>query len=37
VKYLVDANILRESTKPTPLGVINWLRAHEQDIAASLS
>jgi predicted nucleic acid-binding protein len=34
VKYLVDANILSEPTKPTPdPRVIAWLRAHEEDIA----
>ena len=34
MKYLVDANILSEPTKPTPdLRVVAWLRAHEPDIA----
>jgi predicted nucleic acid-binding protein len=34
VKYLVDANILSEPTKPSPEpGVIEWLRAHEREIA----
>jgi len=34
VKYLVDANVLSEPTKPAPDSrVIQWLRAHEQDIA----
>jgi len=34
VKYLVDANILSEATKPTPDPyVIEWLRAHEAEIA----
>jgi len=34
VKYLVDANILSEPTKPSPdPAVIAWLRSHEQDIA----
>jgi predicted nucleic acid-binding protein len=34
VKYLVDANVLSEPTKPTPdPGVVAWLRAHEPDIA----
>jgi len=34
VKYLVDANVLSEPTKPTPEPrVIDWLRAHEHDIA----
>jgi toxin FitB len=34
VKYLVDANVLSEPTKPSPdPRVVNWLRAHEADIA----
>jgi len=34
VKYLVDANVLSEPTKPTPDSrVIEWLRAHQPDIA----
>ena len=34
MKYLVDANVLSEPTKPTPdPRVIAWLRAHEPDIA----
>ena len=34
MRYLVDANILSEPTKPTPnLGVIEWLRKNERDIA----
>jgi toxin FitB len=34
VKYLVDANVLSEPTKPTPdPRVLTWLRAHEPDIA----
>jgi toxin FitB len=34
VKYLVDANVLSEPTKPTPdPRVVNWLRANEPDIA----
>ena len=34
MKYLVDANVLSEPTKPTPdPRVIRWLRAHEPDIA----
>jgi len=34
VKYLVDANVLSEPTKPTPdPRVVKWLRAHERDIA----
>lgn len=34
MKYLVDANVLSEPTKPVPEPrVIEWLRAHERDIA----
>jgi toxin FitB len=34
VKYLVDANVLSEPTKPAPdQRVLEWLRAHEPDIA----
>jgi predicted nucleic acid-binding protein len=34
MKYLVDANVLSEPTKPTPdPRVVAWLRANEQDIA----
>ncbi len=34
MKYLVDANILSEPTKPRPESrVIEWLRTHERDIA----
>lgn len=34
MKYLVDANVLSELTKPTPHPrVIAWLRAHEPDVA----
>jgi predicted nucleic acid-binding protein len=34
VKYLVDANVLSEPTKPTPdPRVVAWLRTHERDIA----
>ena len=34
MKYLVDANVLSEPTKPAPNArVIAWLRAHESDIA----
>jgi predicted nucleic acid-binding protein len=34
VKYLVDANILSEATKPSPdPRVIDWLRANEEDVA----
>ena len=34
MKYLVDANVLSEPTKPTPDSrVIEWLRLNEPDIA----
>ena len=34
MKYLVDANVLSEPTKPSPNSrVVNWLRAHEHDVA----
>jgi toxin FitB len=34
VRYLVDANVLSEATKPAPnLSVIEWLQKHERDIA----
>lgn len=34
MKYLVDANVLSETTKPQPdENVISWLRAHETEIA----
>ena len=34
MKYLVDANVLSEPTKPTPdPRVVAWLRVHEADIA----
>jgi len=34
VKYLVDANVLSEPTKPEPdARVVAWLRSHERDIA----
>lgn len=34
MKYLVDANVLSEPTKPAPhVGVVQWLRDHEADIA----
>jgi predicted nucleic acid-binding protein len=36
VKYLVDANVLSEPTKPTPDGrVVEWLRRHERDLAVT--
>ena len=34
MKYLVDANVLSEPTKPSPdPRVVDWLRAHEPDLA----
>ena len=34
MKYLVDANVLSEPTKPAPdVSVIAWLREHESDLA----
>jgi toxin FitB len=34
VKYLADANVLSEPTKPTPdPRVVYWLREHESDMA----
>lgn len=34
MRYLVDANVLREPTKPEPhVSVVEWLRAHEREIA----
>ena len=34
MKFLVDANVLSEPTKPTPHpGVVEWLRKNERDIA----
>jgi hypothetical protein len=36
VKYLVDANVLSEPTKPTPdPRALGWLREHERDIAVN--
>lgn len=33
MKYLVDANVLSEPTRPVPAPqVMEWLRAHERDI-----
>jgi predicted nucleic acid-binding protein len=33
LKYLVDANVLSEPTKPSPhAGVIDWLRRNEREI-----
>jgi len=34
VRYLVDANVLSEATKPTPhSGVVGWLQVNERDLA----
>ena len=34
MKYLVDANVLSEPTKPVPNpAVVEWLRQHEREIA----
>ena len=34
MRYLVDANVLSEPTKPKPhAGVVQWLRRNERDIA----
>jgi toxin FitB len=36
VKFLVDADVLSESTKPSPdMRVVRWLRKHESEIAVS--
>jgi predicted nucleic acid-binding protein len=36
MKYLVDANILSEPTKPTPaVRVVEWLRANERELVVS--
>jgi toxin FitB len=36
VKYLVDANVLSEPTKPNPSpSVVAWLRAHESQLAVN--
>jgi predicted nucleic acid-binding protein len=36
VKYLVDANVLSEPTKPAPnSSVLAWLREYEHDLAVS--
>lgn len=33
MKYLVDANVLSEPTKPEPnMPALDWLRAHERDL-----
>ncbi|MGB7157446.1 MAG: PIN domain-containing protein [Tepidisphaeraceae bacterium] len=34
MKYLVDANVLSEPTKPSPdAGVVEWLRRNEHEVA----
>lgn len=34
MKYLVDANVLSEATKPAPAQrVLEWLQTHERDLA----
>ena len=34
MKYLIDANVLSEPTKPSPhAGVVEWLRRNEREIA----
>lgn len=36
MKYLVDANVLSEATKPKPdADVVQWLRDHEPELAAN--
>ena len=36
MKYLVDANVLSEVTRPVPdASVVNWLRQHEPDLAVT--
>ena len=36
MKYLVDANVLSEPTKPRPNGhVVGWLRRHEADLVVN--
>ena len=36
MKFLVDANVLSEPTKPTPdARVVEWLRAHERELAVN--
>jgi hypothetical protein len=36
VKFLVDADVLSEATKPQPAGqVVKWLRAHDQVLAVN--
>ena len=36
MKYLVDANVLSEGTKPAPQSmVLDWVQAHEQELAVN--
>lgn len=36
MKYLVDANVLSEATKPKPIGkVVDWLRKNESEIVVN--
>ncbi|TDU68048.1 hypothetical protein EI77_03165 [Prosthecobacter fusiformis] len=36
MKFIVDANVLSEPTKPEPsLAVITWLRKHERDLVVN--
>ena len=36
MKFLVDANVLSEPTKPAPdARVVEWLRAHERELAVN--
>ena len=36
MKYLVDANVLSEPTRPAPdARVVDWLRRHERDLAVN--
>jgi predicted nucleic acid-binding protein len=36
VKYLVDANVLSEATKPAPdVRVVAWLRRHERELSVN--
>jgi predicted nucleic acid-binding protein len=36
MKYLVDANVLSEPTKPAPdAAVVDWLRANERELAVN--
>lgn len=36
MKYLVDANVLSEATRPAPSpAVVDWLRTHEHDLVVT--